>query len=1220
MRYVFGPYTLDLTRYELRQAGRLVRLEPRVFDLLAYFVQHPGRTVTTAELLEQLYPHQFAPVDRLTNAVTQARKALGDTGQTQLYIQTVRRRGYRFIAPVAVQPEAETDAPRRPLPDPPLPVEGLGQGHTDVGAPPTSAQSVLPAAPRPTPSTEPTPRTAGRDRPDAERRQLTVLVCRLISAPPRSAPLDPEVVLEVVQDYQAMCAEIVHQFAGHMAQEQGDQLVVYFGYPRAHEDDARRAVHTGLGIVERMVELNRRRTRDRSVRLAVRVGIHTGVVVVGAMGHAERGQLALGDTPTIAAQLQALAPPDMVVISSATLRLVEGYFDAQALGTHILEEAAEPLVVYQVLQESTAPSRFAVTLTKGLTPLVGREQEVGLLRERWEQVKDGLGQVVLLSGEAGIGKSRLVQAFTENLAGEAHTRIACHGSPYYQQSAFYPLIAQMQQRLRLSRDDPLQERLRMLEEALALYGFALEEVVPLFAALLSLPLPEHYSSLPLTPERQKQKTLEALLAWLLKEAERQPVCFIMEDLHWVDPSTLEFLSLLIEQVPMTSMLLLLVFRPDFRPPWALRSYLTSVALGRLSRRQVETMAERITGGKALPDEVLWHVVAKTDGVPLFVEELTKMILESGLVKEWEGQYMLTAPLPVLAIPATLHDSLIARLDQWEAAKPVAQLGAVVGREFAYDVLQAVWSVEEETLQQGLAQLVNAELLYQRGLLPQARYVFKHALIRDAAYQSLLKSKRQQYHRQIAQVLEARFSEIRETHPELLAHHYTEANLREEAIVYWQKASQRAIERSANLEAVGHLTKGLELLKTLPETPERIQQELMLQLALGPQLLMIKDHAAEEVEQTFTRAYELCQHVEGQQHFSALVGLWRFYSARARLQTAHELAERCFALAGRLQDAVLLQEAHVMMGSTLCHLGELVLARAHLEQGIALYDRQRSRLHTFSSGNDSGVTCLSWAAWTLWYLGYADRALTRAHEALTLAEALSHPYSLGFALFYAAVLHKRRRDPQLVHKRAEALVALANERGFVRWHAGGLILRGWALAEQGAEEEGIAQIHQGLAMWRAHGGELGLWFFLGILAEVYGKRGQVEEGLRVLEEALAIVRRNEEPRYESELYHLKGELLLRLAAGRTSAFTLSREAEVCFQRALDVGCRQQAKFLELRAAMSLARLWQKQGKSTESRQMLTRIYGWFTEGFDTPDLQEAKALLADLACSGGKPPC
>jgi predicted ATPase len=965
----------------------------------------------------------------------------------------------------------------------------------------------------------------------------------------------------------------------------------------------------------------------------VRVGIHTGVVVVGAMSKDERAPLALGDAPAIAAQVQGLAAPNTVVISPTTLRLVEGYFDSRALGVHVLEDPAEPLAVYQILQEWTTQSRFEIMATKGLTPLVGREQEVGLLRERWARVKDGLGQVVLVSGEAGIGKSRLVQGLKEYLVGEAHTCIEYRAWSYYQQSAFYPVVEHMQRLLQFRKDDTPEERLRKLEAVLGPYDFALEEVIPLFAALLLLPLADRYASLTLTPERQKQKTLEALLIWLLQEAERQPVCLIMEDLHWVDPSTLEWLSLLIDQIPTARVLMLLLFRQDFRPPWAVRSHLTHLALGRLSPQQTEGMIGNVVEGKLLPAEVVQQLVATTDGVPLFVEELTKMVVELGLVKEREGRYELPGPLPSLAIPATLHDSLMARLDRLGSAKQVAQLGAVVGREFAYEVLQAVSPMEEVVLQQGLSQLVDAELLYQRGLPPQARYLFKHGLIQETAYQSLLRSTRRQYHQQIAQVLEERFPETHELHPELVAHHYTEAGRNTQAIPYWQQAGQRAIGRSANVEAIGHLTKGLELLKTLPETLERNQHELTLQLALGAPLLMIKGHTAPEVEHTYRRAQELCQQVgDSLQHFRVLAGLWTSYRSRASLQPARELAEQCFILAQRMQDPVLLQEAHLMLGSTLFYMGELVSARVHLEQGIALYNPQHWRPGAFSRVWDPGVGCLSITAWTLWTLGYPDQALTRSHEALTLAQELSHAYGIGMALHFAATLYKWRREAQCVQKLSEETIALSSKQGFVRWLAGGMIKRGWSLAEQGSAGEGIMQLRQGLVTWQAMGGELGLPNILAMLAETYGKGGWAEKGLCALDEALAAVRKNAERHYEAELYRLKGELLLQQAVERDGArtarietpmvaeaecvgvtHTLPRQDEVesCFRHAVEIACHQHAKSLELRAVMSLSRLLHQQGKRAEARQMLAVIYGWFTEGFDTPDLKEAKTLLETL---------
>jgi predicted ATPase len=618
------------------------------------------------------------------------------------------------------------------------------------------------------------------------------------------------------------------------------------------------------------------------------------------------------------------------------------------------------------------------------------------------------------------------------------------------------------------------------------------------------------------------------------------------------------------------------------------------------------MTSRVAHSKTLPAEVMEQVVAKTDGVPLFVEELTKMVLESGLLQEREERYELTGPLPPLAIPATLHDSLMARLDRLAAVKGLAQLGATLGREFSYDLLQAVAPWDEATLQRGLHQLVEAEFLYQQGLPPQATYLFKHALIQDVAYQSLLRSTRQQYHQRIAQVLEERFPELCETQPELLAHHYTEASVLAQAIAYWQRAGQRAIERSAPLEAIAHLSNGLELLGTLSDTPDRAQQELGVQIALGQAWMAAKGQGVAEVERAYTRARELCQQVgETPELFPVLWGLWRFYLVRAEYQTARELAEQCLSLAQRVHDPALLLAAHYALGATVYLLGELTPARAHLEQGIALYDRQQHHHLAFSYGMDLGVYCLSYVAWPLWKLGYPEQALKRNNEAITLAQDLSHPISLASALDYAAMLHYYRREGQATQERAEAGMALTSEKGIPQLLAVGMIMRGWALAVQGQGEEGIAQLHQGLAAFRAADAVISRSRDLALLAEAHGEVGQTEEGLTVLAEALAVVDKTGERYWEAELYRLKDELLLALSAEQHA------EAETCFHQAIDIARRQQAKSLELRAATSLSRLWQRQGKDAEARALLAPIYGWFTEGFDTADLREAKGLLDAL---------
>jgi class 3 adenylate cyclase/predicted ATPase len=1053
--------------------------------------------------------------------------------------------------------------------------------------------------------------------PVAERRQLTVLFCDLVDSTALSRQLDPEDYRVVVRAYQAACASVIARFDGHIAQYLGDGLLVYFGYPQAHEDDAQRAVRTGLGMLEAMGTLPPRLLRDTSVRLAVRIGIHTGLVVVGEMGSGGRHEhLALGDTPNLAARLQGLAAPNTVVISAATARLVHGYFTCQELGPHALKGLETPVHVSQVLGESAAQSRLEAAEAIGLTPLVGREAEVALLRERWAQSTEGLGQVVVLSGEAGIGKSRLVRVLTEQVV-EAHTpRPTVRCLPYHTNSALYPVIEHLHRLLHWHPEAPPDARLAALEQALQAAYLPLAEVVPLMAALLSLPVPERYPPLTVSPQRQKQQTLEALVAWLLAEAAQQPVLAIWEDLHWADPSTLELLGLLLDQVPTARLLLVLTARPAFRPPWPPRSYVTPLALTRLLRPQVEELVLQMTGGKPLPAEVLRQIVEKTDGIPLFVEELVKTILEAGLVREEAERYVLTGPLPPLAIPTTLQDALMARLDRLAPVKAVAQLGAVLGREFSYALLRAVAPVDEATLQHGLAQLVAAELLYQRGRPPQATYLFKHALVQDAAYQSLLRSTRQQHHQHIAQVLETHFPDLCETQPELLAQHYTEAGLTVQAIPYWHQAGQRAAQRSAHAEAISHLTNALELLKTLPDAPERAQQELALHITLGPALSATKSWAAPEVERVYARARELCQQIgETPQLFTVLRGLWVFYFIRAEYQTAQELGKRCLSLAQSLQDPSFLLEAHHALWDTLVWRGEVVSARAHMEQGAALYDPQQHRSHALLYEEDPEVCRLAVEALALWYLGYPDQALGSIHDALALAREISHPYSLAMALALAAWVHQCCRETQLSQECAEAAITLSTEQEFPFWAAWGTIVRGWGLTEQGQGEEGVVQIRRGLPVYRATGAETLQPYFLALLAEVYGKVGQDQEGLTALAEALAMADRTGERLHVAELYRLQGTLTLQSNITTLQPLTpnpqAAAEAEECFWKAIEIARQQQAKSLELRAAGSLSRLWQHQGKRAEAHALLAPIYGWFTEGFDTADLQEAKALLEEL---------
>ncbi|HXG22487.1 MAG TPA: adenylate/guanylate cyclase domain-containing protein [Methylomirabilota bacterium] len=1078
-----------------------------------------------------------------------------------------------------------------------------------------SAASV-PSSKFPVPSSTPPPSTSPQfsdvtrtthhvSQAAGERRQLTVMFCDLVGSTALSTQLDPEDLREVVRQYQQTCAAVIQRHEGHIAQYLGDGLLVYFGYPSAHEDDARRAVRAGLEIVGAIHGLPLQNP------LQVRIGIHTGLVVVGDIGAGGRTeQLALGETPNIAARIQGLAEPNTVLISAATQRLVDGQFECQPFGSRVLKGIETPISVYHVQSEQQHLSPLAGKTT--LAPLVGREQEVGLLVDRWEQAEEGRGHVVLLSGEPGIGKSRLAYTVREHIRAEGSLLFEARCSPYYQHSALYPLIDMLQRLLLLNRQEPEDEKAQKVEQALALYG--MQETLPLFTALLSLPTPPQYPPLQLTPQKQKERTFQALLQLFIAQAERQATVSVWEDLHWADPSSLEFLSLLIEQIPTTKLLLVLTFRPEFTPPWKPRSHISQLVLNRLGKRQVELMIEKVAAGKGLSAEIIEQIRIKTDGVPLFVEELTKSVVEN------VGAH---GRASLQTIPATLQEALLARLDRLSDARQVAQLGATLGREFSYELLHAVAPLNEADLQAALTKLVDAEILYQRGVGEQTRYFFKHALIQDTAYQSLLKSTRQQYHQRIAQVLDERFLEAKETQPELLAYHYTEAGLIEQAIPYWQRAGQRAMEHSANAEATRHLSKGLSLLQDLPDTPGNLYQELVLQITLGASLMATKGYAAPEVEQAYTRARELCQQLKDTSRlFPVLIGLLRFYSSRAEHKAARELGEQLLSIAQHLADRpIRLVGAYQALGATLLYMGEFTTACAHLERGVALYDARQHRRQTLRSGQDVGVVCLGHLAWVLWSLGYPDQALQKLCETLQLAQEVAHPLSLCWAHCLASIVHQFRSERQKIQEHTEAALKLSSEHGFAQLLAQATLWKGWLQIDQGRKEEGRAQIQGGLAAHRATGAEVYRPYYLALLAEAYGHGGQIEEGFTTMVEALDFVDRSEERFYEAELYRLKGELTLQQFNVQGSKFTVTdprplipdpqSEAEACFLKAIVIAQKQQAKSWELRAATSLARLWQSQGKRTEAHELLSHVYNWFTEGFDTKDLQEARALLGEL---------
>jgi predicted ATPase len=977
-------------------------------------------------------------------------------------------------------------------------------------------------------------------------------------------------------------------------------VLVYFGYPQAHEDDAERAVRAGLELIQAVGELK------STAPLQTRVGIATGLVVVGDLigSGAAQEQAVVGETPNIAARLQGVAEPNTVVIAESTRKLLGSLFELEDLGARDVKGITEPVRAWAAVRPSSVESRFEALRT-ATTPLVGRDEEVDLLLRRWEQAKRGDGCVVLISGEPGIGKSRLAETIVERLGGEPHTRLRYFCSPHHQDSALYPSIAQLGRAAGLRREDTAEQRLAKLEAVLAQGTNDLSEAVPLLADLLSIPTGDRYPPLNLTPQKRKEKTLHAQLTQLEGLAARQRVLMMFEDVHWSDPTTRELLDLLIERVPTLRVLVILTFRPEFTPPWIGRSHVTMLTLNRLPRRQGAEMIAFVTGGKALPKEIADQIVDRTDGVPLFIEELTKTVVESGIVAEAGGHYAVAGPMAPLAIPTSLHASLLARLDRLAPTREVAQIGAALGRSFSHELLRAVAEMPQQRIDDALAQLVTAELIFRRGTPPDAEYSFKHALVQDAAYSTLLRSSRQQLHARIAATLENRFPEIVAAEPTTLAQHCTEAGLAEKAISYWLKAGQQSIARCAMIEAVAQLRKGLDLLSSIADETARWEQELDLQITLGPALMAAKGLAAPEPGEALARARYLCELLARPQQLGMVLrGQFLFGVVRGELDQAEQHAEEMLHLGEARNDAMWACFGSLSSGNTRHFTGKLLDARAYLENALSLWDPTFRRFSP--SPEDTYVQILIFLSRTLLYLGYVDQARLRRDEALAEARRLS-PYNLVFALCFAWYGDWASEGAESAPTRlqsAEKVAAISAEQGFAMWSPVGNIMRGWSLGLVGQAAEGLPLMLKGIDDVSATGCNILIPLFLMVLAQVYGTAGQPQEGLKQLVKAAKLVETTREGWAEAEMHRIRGTLLLSIHD--------QAAAEDSFHKALAVAQRQNAKFWELRAAMSMARLWRDHGKRDEARDLLAPVYGWFTEGFDTLDLKEAKALLEELA--------
>jgi class 3 adenylate cyclase/predicted ATPase len=1042
--------------------------------------------------------------------------------------------------------------------------------------------------------------TASIRRPShAERRQLTVMFVDLIGSTSLSARLDPEDMRETLTAYQNAVAGEIARFEGHLAKFMGDGVLAYFGWPRAHEDEAERAVTAGLAIVE---AVDRLRSPDgRS--LAARVGIATGLVVVGDLlgTGAAQEEAVVGDTPNLAARLQAVAGSGQVVVAEQTRRLIGGLFEVEDLGPCKLRGFGEPINAWRIARMGAAESRFEALHRAGLSPLVGREQELGLLLERWHLAKSGEGQVMLLAGEAGIGKSRLIEALRERIADEPHTRISHRASPYHANTVLWPFIDQLERAAAFEREDTPPIRLSKLVSLLAQGTDDLTEAAPLIAALLDIPTDGRYPPLDLLPQTQKRKTLEVLLAQLEGLAQRQPILSVLEDAHWFDPTSIDLIGLILERVQSLPVFVIVTFRMEMTPPWPSFPHLTTLTLNRLGRRAAAALAEQTSGGWRLPPAVVDEIVAKTEGVPLFIEELTKTVLESGMLRDTRQGLALVASGGTLAIPASLQDSLMARLDYLASAKDLVQVGAAIGREFTYELLDAVAAREPADLDEALGRLVRSELVFQRGRPPEAVYTFKHALVQDAAHASLLKSRRRELHGRIAAVLEARFADLVARQPELLAHHLTAAGIADRAIDFWLRAGQLAAGRSANKEAISHLTTALEMLTNSSPTDEQLRRELEVQIALGPPLTATRGFAAPEVEMAHTRAEHLARRFGHRRHLArALRGLCYANHVRGHILRTSELSAELVNLAEQGDDLVMQADAHNALAFNLFHHGEHRSAREHLEISSAKIRHAGDPADALSRGVNIHVFACAYRAHVDWHLGLADASLRAVQDAIDLANRLAHPFSLAVALAYAAMLHQFRREPTEVRARADAARSICTEHGFSYYAAWAAIMNGWAVAEEGDVEGGIARVRVGVRDLRATGAELRLPYYLGILADIYRRAQQLQDATVTLAEARAVAERNAEHWADPSLHLLESDLAVAIGD--------QAEAERCLRRAIASAHTQDARALLLRGSTRLARLLAKGYRRAETYDELANIYGSFSEGFETVDCREAQAVL------------
>jgi class 3 adenylate cyclase/tetratricopeptide (TPR) repeat protein len=1031
---------------------------------------------------------------------------------------------------------------------------------------------------------------------------LTVLFCDLVGSTAVASRLGAEDWRDAVRRFQATAAGVIERYEGYVAQYLGDGLLVYFGYPQAHEDAPERAVRCGLGLLEALPQLNEELQAEHGISFAVRTGIHTGPVVIGEMGGGPRREtLALGDIPHVAARLQALAEPDTVVMSGATLRLVQGIFVTRDLGARVVKGLDAPLPVHQALRRSGMRSHLDDAVARELPALAGRDAELGLLMDRWGRACEGRGHAVAISGEPGIGKSRLVQAFRTRLAESAHTWLECRASAYTRDSALFPVLRLHQQLLGFEAEAPREEKLTRIEGGLETAGFDTAETVPIVAALHGLEPPEGIAAPTLSPSGLRKKTLELLAEWLFRLGRQQPLVLLVEDLQWMDPSTLDLLATVVDEMQRSQILLLLTYRPDFEPPWESHSHVTPLPLPPLGSAPLVNLIRTVARERALPDEWIREIARRSDGVPLFAEELTEAVLESSAAASARGR-----EAEAFSVPESLEDLLMARLDQLGPAKEVAQLGAVIGREFPYSLLRALWPLGEPGLREALGQAVRRECLFQRGTPPAARYVFKHALIRDAAYQSLLRKTRRRYHEQVALALEAEAPETVHDQPELLAHHWTEAGEVERAIASWQRAGELAVRRAAHEEAIRHLTRALSLIDATPEDAGRDAKELAAQLTLGHALVSVRGWAHAETRAVWERARTLCDaESDTLRRGTISCGLGDSYASAADLPEALRQFDAARSLGETSGQELLVVAGHQGAAMVLHYQGRYLEALEHVQKALAVYDPKRH--HFLASGfyEDKAINLLGWSAWIYWQVGYTDRAWAMASRAVEEARERRDPFGLAFALTWASITGLLRRDWPSVAALGGEAARVGEEQSFSMLEALGKMVEIFSGGLQSGDPETSARFVVPLGQASATGNLLGVSMILAFLAELQLSEGRPESAIATADGALAAARNTAQPCYDARLLQLKAESLRRLPDADDA------EVEQLLRSAVETARVQHARSFELRAAASLAAFLRDRGRNDEAVRTLQPVYESFSEGFTTPDLTNARELLDSL---------